>query len=177
MRHSVLISYLDLREKSVAHVTSSTAARNQLITSQAPRKQTAVVSRLDNDEAQTSHSDLTIATELGVSLKKYGDMTREISAYKSVSFQEDTVLDDLPGEESENPLHSLEEADEKSIIKSMLQRLPKREQIILALYYNDQMNLKEIAEIMDLTEARISQIHSMCLAKLKRTFETYEFSV
>lgn len=142
--------------------------------SQNIKKISEVVTRLDNEDDVHTHSDSSIASELGVSLKKYADMTREISTYKSVSSHEVSTIDDIPDEDKANPLYCVEEDDEKSMIKSMLQCLPKREQIILALYYNEQMNLKEIADIMDLTEARISQIHTTCLAKLKQKL-TYQY--
>jgi RNA polymerase sigma factor for flagellar operon FliA len=113
-------------------------------------------------------SDQAVANKLGVSLKKYTDMMREISAYKSISMHEVVDVDELPCENTMNPLNMLEEDDEKLLIQSMLLELPEREQLILGLYYNNQLNFKEIGMVMDLSEARISQIHSTLLDKLRR---------
>lgn len=140
--------------------------------SQNIKKISSSISRIENsDEALLS--DQSIADEMGVSLKKYADMTREISAYKAISMQELDVFEDVVCENTLNPLQTLEAESDKAMIKSVLKELPKREQIILALYYNNQLNFKEIADIMDLTEARISQIHTALLSKLKRKL-TYQ---
>lgn len=127
----------------------------------------ASVARIEK-EHEGSITDKNIADEMGISLKKYSDMTREISAYKSISMQEAEFTDDVACQDTLNPLQALEEESDKSIIKTVVSDLPKREQIILALYYNNQLSFKEIAHIMDLTEARISQIHAVLLGKLKR---------
>jgi RNA polymerase sigma factor for flagellar operon FliA len=139
--------------------------------SQNIKKMSAAISRIENKD-DGLYSDKAVAQEMGVSLKKYTDMTREITAYQSINMQDDGV-DEIAGDDNNNPLHTLEIDSEKSWIRSTVSSLPAREQLILALYYNEQLSLKEIAEITDLTEARISQIHSSILSKLKRKL-TYQ---
>lgn len=134
--------------------------------SQNIKKISAAVSRIENAEG-VMLSDKTVANEMGVSLKKYADMNREITAYKSVSMQEIAAIEEIPCNETANPLQLLEAEHEKALISSMLNGLPHRDQLILSLYYTNQLNFKEIGKIMDLTEARISQIHSVTLSKLK----------
>lgn len=135
--------------------------------SQNIKKIAASVARIEN-QCEVGVSDQSIAAEMGISLKKYADMTREISAYKAISMQEPEIVDDVVSGDTLDPLQAVEEEDDRSIIQSVVSDLPKREQMILALYYNNQLNFKEIAHIMDLTEARISQIHATLLEKLKR---------
>jgi RNA polymerase sigma factor for flagellar operon FliA len=139
--------------------------------SQNIKKISAATSRIENNE-ETLYSDKAIAHEMGVSLKKYADITREITAYQSINRQED-VIDEIASDDTNNPLSILEVDSEKSWIKSTVSSLSHREQLILALYYNELLSFKEIAEITDLTEARISQIHSAILSKLKRKL-TYQ---
>lgn len=141
--------------------------------SQNIKKISASVARIENRH-EAIISDKSVADEMGISLKKYAEMTREISAYKSISMQEPEIMEEVACEDTLDPLQMLEEENDKSIIKSIVNDLPKREQIILALYYNEQLSFKEIAQIMDLTEARISQIHAMLLGKLKRKL-TYQY--
>lgn len=121
-------------------------------------------------------TDQAVADKLGVSLKKYADMTREITAYKSISMHELVNIDDVSCENAINPLNLLEEDDEKLLIRSMLMDLPQREQLIVGLYYNNQLNFKEIGMVMDLSEARVSQIHAALLDKLKRKLTRYDES-
>lgn len=113
-------------------------------------------------------TDKIVADEMGVSLKKYADMTREINAYRAISMQEPELREEFACEATLDPLAQVEEECDKSVIKAIISALPQREQTILGLYYNNQLSFKEIAVMMNLTEARISQIHSTLLDKLKR---------
>lgn len=70
--------------------------------------------------------------------------------------------------ENDNPVTLLGKQELLNLLKNELINLPLREQQILSLYYNDEMTFKEIAEIFDITEARVSQIHNELLAKLKK---------
>jgi RNA polymerase sigma factor for flagellar operon FliA len=135
--------------------------------SQHIKKISAAISRIENNQ-DGQVSSQAIAAEMGVSAQQYADMTREINAYKSISMHDVEGVEDVACEKSLNPLEVLADESEKGLIKSMLSELPKREQIILALYYTHQLNFKEIGEVMNLTEARISQIHAGLLSKLKR---------
>ncbi|MFI4918018.1 MAG: sigma-70 family RNA polymerase sigma factor [Legionellales bacterium] len=135
--------------------------------SQNIKKISAAVSRLENSD-EMPHSDSLVAREMGISIKKYGLMTREIMAYQSISMHEAVVIDGIAGDDTADPLYTLEADSDKSWIASTVRALPEREQLILALYYNDQLSFKEIATVTDLTEARISQLHSMILSKLRR---------
>ena len=56
------------------------------------------------------------------------------------------------------------------IIKAILKTLPKREQTIIQLYYFEEMSLKEISEILGITESRISQIHRYVIQKIRDEF-------
>lgn len=135
--------------------------------SQNIKKISAAVSRLEN-EADIRVSDQTIANEMGIDMKKYNAMIREINAYQSVKVSDSGFLESIACDNTSNPLLSLEEEDEKASILSVLEALPQRDQIVLALHYTNTMNFKDIGEILDLTEARISQIHSSLLMKLKQ---------
>lgn len=61
----------------------------------------------------------------------------------------------------------LESREFKHILAESIKQLSEREQIILNLYYNDELTLKEIGAVLDLTESRISQIHSSIIVKLR----------
>ena len=66
-----------------------------------------------------------------------------------------------------SPFDDLKKKEMKEIISKAIAGLPKREQVVLSLYYYDELTLKEIAKVLDLTESRISQIHSKSIISLR----------
>lgn len=131
----------------------------------------AARTELENDEQyETPISGKNIAEKLGIPEKKYAHMMTEIHAWQSVSMNEVEKIDDVVCSLSPNPIDAVEKEDLRYAIKSVIASLPRREQQILALYYNEQLNFREIAEILDLTEARISQLHALSLTKVKKKY-------
>ena len=77
------------------------------------------------------------------------------------------VLLDQGIEPSQDQTHAPEE--QAQLVQSLLTRLPEREQRLMSLYYQHELNMKEIALVLDLTESRVCQLHKQCLALLNRT--------
>jgi RNA polymerase sigma factor for flagellar operon FliA len=69
-----------------------------------------------------------------------------------------------------NPLPSTVFQDIVDKLSKLIDELTHREQLVLSLYYVEELTMKEVAEVMDITEGRISQLHSQALAKLRKTF-------
>ena len=53
---------------------------------------------------------------------------------------------------------------------ALIDQLTPREKLVLSLYYTDELNMREAAEVMGVTEGRVSQLHSQALARLRREF-------
>lgn len=66
-----------------------------------------------------------------------------------------------------DPGDCLLEQEMKSILSQVIDQLPEKEKMVLSLYYQDDLNLKEIGKIMNLTESRISQIRSLALTRIR----------
>jgi RNA polymerase sigma factor for flagellar operon FliA len=66
-----------------------------------------------------------------------------------------------------SPLDALRKKELKQILARALETLSKKEQLVMSLYYYDELTLKEIAEVLGLTESRISQIHSKAIVLLR----------
>lgn len=115
-------------------------------------------------------SSKAIATEMGITEKKYTHIMTEINAYNSVSMSSSDQAEEVVCPKSADPADLVESDSIRCSIKMLISSLPKREQHILALYYNEQLNFKEIADILGLTEARISQLHSLSLEKIRRKY-------
>lgn len=128
----------------------------------------SAMENMENSDSMISSK--TIADKMGITEKKYSHIMEEITAFHSVSINDVATIEDIACNKSVNPFDSLVHEDVKSSVRAVIGSLPKREQQILALYYNEQLNFKEIGDIMDLTEARISQIHSSSLAKIKTKY-------
>ena len=116
-----------------------------------------------------------VADYLGISLDEYYRLLDDAKAVSILS------SDDLPPEYSEghagndllekidqnNPFLLLENREIKRMLIDSIQSLPGNERLVLSLYYYEELTLKEIGEIMDLTESRICQIHSQSIMRLR----------
>jgi RNA polymerase sigma factor for flagellar operon FliA len=82
------------------------------------------------------------------------------------------------GEKGENePYHSAALQEIVEIITELIGELTQRERLVLSLYYGEELNMKETAQVMEITEGRVSQLHSQALGKLKKMFKArYEMS-
>lgn len=110
-----------------------------------------------------------VAKQLNVSIDEYLTICHQISINQVINL--DDNINELPEEESNNPTHMHEHAEILQQIKSMITTLPTRDQQILSLYYIEELTFKQIAEVLDLTEARICQLHCQVVAKLKSRLE------
>lgn len=117
-------------------------------------------------------SDREVAEELGVSLDEYFAMLQDSMATKLFSMSDlespddliDTSLQDRP---SDDPLSALAEGDFRQHLAAAIETLSEREQLVLSLYYDEELNLKEIGEVLGVSESRVSQIHSQAAHRLR----------
>jgi RNA polymerase sigma factor for flagellar operon FliA len=117
-------------------------------------------------------SDQQVAAHMDMSLVEYHTLLRDAQCRFSLSLHapvdgesEHTMIESIPNEDTDAAFDAIERESLKDYIKTLIAELPEREQTILALYYFENLTLREIAGLMDRTEARISQI----LAKVLKT--------
>lgn len=115
--------------------------------------------------------DSEIAAELGVGLDEYYRMLQDVSATRILSFDE-IGYEDESGVEllpSEDPgvLDTLQLAERSDRLAAAVAQLPERERLVMSLYYGEDLNLKEIGKVLDVTESRVCQIHSQALARVR----------
>jgi len=118
-----------------------------------------------------------IADELGVSMEEYERILKDTSQATLLSFEELFAGDDEDGngmrhleptsDPDDNPLAVLEREELRRIVADAVERLPEREKLVVALYYQENMTLKEIGEVLGVTESRVCQIHSQAMARLR----------
>lgn len=111
-----------------------------------------------------------IAKQLGVSLPEYQNMLRDVNCAKLVAYEDlDSSEEGLSVEPAEHDctFHEVSEAQFANKLVTMIKELPEREALVLSLYYDEELNLKEIGMVLDVSESRVSQIHSQALHRLK----------
>jgi RNA polymerase sigma factor (sigma-70 family) len=69
--------------------------------------------------------------------------------------------------QQENPLHHLLEGNLRQRVMEAIEALPEREQLVLTLYYQEELNLKEIGAVLEVGESRVSQLHSQAIKRLR----------
>jgi RNA polymerase sigma factor for flagellar operon FliA len=118
-------------------------------------------------------SDHELAAELGVSLAEYHAIAQDSLGSKLFSFDdlghEDESPDDrIPGSEL-SPEQGVQRDSLRRHLATAIAGLPERERLVLALYYDEELNLKEIGLVLGVSESRVSQIHSQAALRLRAT--------
>ncbi|MCP4414846.1 MAG: sigma-70 family RNA polymerase sigma factor, partial [Gammaproteobacteria bacterium] len=115
-------------------------------------------------------TDHEIAETLGVSLDKYHKILKDAANGHIFAFDELGVSDDyLAGSNptGNEPYNGLRDEEFRLSLGKAIEMLPEREKLVLALYYDEELNLKEIGEIIGVSESRVSQLHSQSMVRLK----------
>jgi len=83
------------------------------------------------------------------------------------------LIDMIPDEHSQNPTDKLEEEELRNILMKSIERLDEREKILLDLYYVEELTMKEIGYILDVSVPRVSQMHGQIVLKLRSLLNSY----
>ena len=116
-----------------------------------------------------------IAAELGLSLVDYQSLLGKVRGTQLLYLEdmagsaedENNFLDRHVGDAEADPMHMLRDQRLRQALVAAIKNLPEREQFIMSMYYEQDMNLKEIAAVLDVTESRVCQLHSQSIARLR----------
>jgi RNA polymerase sigma factor for flagellar operon FliA len=137
---------------------------------------TDAISRVEGETGRDAR-DVDIAAKLNVSLQDYHQMLNEVNAGKLVGIEDLGVSEDVITTEqsrgSDAPLEDLMQGAFQKSLAQAITTLPEREAIVLSLYYDEELNLREIGEVLDVSESRVSQIHSQAMLKLKSRMKSW----
>lgn len=116
--------------------------------------------------------DFEVAQEMGIDIEAYHKIISRAQGVSLLSLDDPMPNGSTPifakqVSDTQSPLDDLAKKEMKEIIAGAIACLPKKEQLVLSLYYYDELTLKEIAKVLDLTESRISQIHSKAIISLR----------
>ncbi|MES2366555.1 MAG: RNA polymerase sigma factor FliA [Pseudomonadota bacterium] len=119
-----------------------------------------------------------IAKELKLSLADYQGLLSNGAGHQLVYYEDfhsadgnDHFLDQHAKGESNDPLKELLESGFRGAVAEAVESLPEREKILMGLYYEEEMNLKEIGAVMGVSESRVCQLHSQAVARLRSTLK------
>lgn len=122
-------------------------------------------------------TDQEIADELNVDIRDFYNLMTKISSTTIISLNDTwnmgddndkiSILDTLETSNSTNPDISAEKEEVKKLVVKAINELPDKEKKVLVLYYYEDLTLKEIGEVLDVTESRVSQLHTKAIIRLR----------
>ena len=124
-------------------------------------------------EARTGRdaTDQQVADEMGIPLEDYYTYLQDSAGTRLFSFDEVTEQDEsaiaMVASSSSTPLEDVQRQAFKDNLAQAIDSLPERERMVLALYYQEELNLKEIGSLLGVSESRVSQIHSQAALRLR----------
>ena len=131
------------------------------------------VHRLEH-RLQRAPMESEIAAELDMPLDEYQELLAKVRGTQLVYLEDisggddgDDYLDRHVAMADADPVHILGDARMRAALVEAIKNLPEREQYIMSMYYENDMNLKEIAQVLGVTESRVCQLHSQSIARLR----------
>jgi RNA polymerase sigma factor for flagellar operon FliA len=136
---------------------------------------------IQNIEARTGQeaTDVAIAQEMDVSLDEYHKLLKDNVESKLFSVDEltstsaESSAEQLVGSDL-GPAFIAEKGAFVDSLSKAIETLPEREKLVLALYYDEELNLKEIGQILEVSESRVSQIHSQAAHRLRSRLRQWQ---
>jgi RNA polymerase sigma factor for flagellar operon FliA len=128
------------------------------------------------EELGRDPTEAELGKKLGLNADSLNQLLWEIDAHPVLSLDEffspedqegDSLGDRLPETREEDPLVKLIRSDAMDALTRGLDSLPEKQRLVLTLYYYEELTMKEVARVLDVSESRVSQIHAQALRALK----------
>lgn len=134
------------------------------------RKVAEAVRKIENEKGRDAR-DNEVAEVLEMTLDEYHQVLQDASGYLVLSFDDmgtdDEALATQVSDHSPGPFEGLQREDFKKSLAESIAGLPERERLVMTLYYDEELNLREIGAVLGVSESRVSQIHSQALLRLQ----------
>lgn len=142
-------------------------------------------------ELGRSATDEEVAAALKISMDEFHDLVNQVRPVSLLSIDDTQTFKDsdnkksivnlLEGSKMANPFNQLNVKAIKEVVAQAIEELPERQRLVLSLYYFEDLNLKEIGQVLRVTESRVSQLHAQAVtrlrAKLNSTVGTGEIEI
>ena len=137
------------------------------------RDMARAISKVENTKGGSA-KDHEIAEAMGMTLNEYHQALQDVSGHRVLSF-EDVALDedrlaDSILDKQDDPSQAMQNEEVRRELAKAITELPERERLVLSLYYHEELNLREIGHILEVSESRVCQIHSQALLRLRARF-------
>ena len=135
-------------------------------------REVAEAVRVIENEHGRDARDIEIAETLDMSLGEYYKILQDNSYHKVLSVDDtsintgETMLDSM-SDNAPGILDGMHNEDVQRLLSGAIAGLPERERLVMALYYDEELNLREIGAVMGVSESRVSQIHSQAIIRLQ----------
>ncbi len=143
---------------------------------QKSRQLQQVYADLENKLGRAATDD-EVAKELGITQSEFDQLVTDVSGTAVISLDdvwhvgsdddEIQIGDTIAGSEKDHPNFKIEREEVKQTLIEAIKALPPREKEVIALYYYEELTLKEIGLVLGVTESRVSQLHSKAIFRLK----------
>ncbi|GGI67456.1 RNA polymerase sigma factor FliA [Shewanella gelidii] len=133
------------------------------------RRVAQVIDELEQELGRDAR-DTEIAERLDITLNEYHHILNDVSVGKIIGIEDLGVTQDVISADEasyDNTFDSLLDKQFQSAMVAAIKLLPERDALVLSLYYDEALNLKEIGAILEVSESRVSQIHSQAMLRLK----------
>lgn len=134
------------------------------------REIAAVMQEIEQREGRNAQ-DSEIASAIGISTNEYHQHLYSATGHQVFSLDDFSDHDETTAhpitENQPQPEQAIQVDGFQQALASAIETLPERERLMMSLYYNDELNLKEIGEILNVSESRVSQIHSQTIIRLR----------
>ena len=119
--------------------------------------------------------DEEMAKYLGLKIEEYGELLKEVNITTLISVDEYSYqLESIKDVNAESPAAYVQEQETKEMLAKAIEALPEREKQVIFLYYFDELTLKEISSVLEVSESRVSQLHTKAVSRLRSKMEKYD---
>jgi len=133
------------------------------------------ISALENDLGRYPTEE-EISAKLNMPISEFHDLVNQVRPVSLLSIDDQPTFSDsdkksianlLEGAKSGNPFNQLNVKVVKDVVAKAIEELPERQRLVLSLYYFEDLNLKEIGQVLRVTESRVSQLHAQAVTRLR----------
>ena len=133
------------------------------------REVSGAIAKVEARLGREAHDD-EIAAEMELDIEDYHRILRDTNSAQLLSIDEpdhDELSEDRMVSRGLTPLGGLSESGFQEALAEEIDNLPEKEKLVMALYYDEELNLKEIGQVLDVSESRVSQIHSQAIKRIR----------
>ncbi|MGD9385261.1 MAG: RNA polymerase sigma factor FliA [Thioalkalispiraceae bacterium] len=154
--------------------------RNDWAPKSVHRKSRDMLAAVNKIEARTGRDarPKEIARTMGISIDEYHQLVLETNTcrvlnFTDVEYEDQSFSDGVSDDTTHGPLKGMQREEFKQFLAEAIKLLPEREQLIISLYYDEELNLKEIGSVLGVSESRVSQLMSQAHTRMRNTLKEF----